>query len=71
MAVIGEMRQLTIGGKTYTLPTYSLPIASSSTLGGIKVGSGLSIDPSTGTLTATGTSITIDTTMSDSSTNAV
>lgn len=71
MAVIGEMRQLTIGGKTYTIPTYSLPIASSSTLGGIKVGSGLSIDPSTGTLTATGTSITIDTAMSDSSTNTV
>lgn len=71
MAVIGEMRQLTIGGKTYTIPTYSLPIASSSVLGGIKVGSGLSIDPSTGTLTATGTSITIDTAMSDSSTNAV
>ena len=71
MAVIGEMRQLTIGSKTYTIPTYSLPIASSSVLGGIKVGSGLSIDPSTGTLTATGTSITIDTAMSDSSTNAV
>jgi hypothetical protein len=34
--------------------TYSLPIATSSVLGGIKVGSGLSIDPTTGVLTASG-----------------
>ena len=34
--------------------TYSLPIATSSILGGIKVGTGLSIDPTTGVLTATG-----------------
>lgn len=33
---------------------YVLPIASSTTLGGIKVGSGLSIDPTTGVLSATG-----------------
>lgn len=33
---------------------YSLPTASASTLGGIKVGSGLSINPSTGVLSATG-----------------
>jgi len=45
-------RQLTINGTTYdlsadrtwTIPTYSLPIASDTILGGIKVGSGLSID---------------------------
>ena len=34
-------------------PNYSLPIASASVLGGVKVGSGLSIDASTGVLTAT------------------
>jgi len=33
---------------------YTLPIASASTLGGIKVGSGLSINPTTGVLSATG-----------------
>jgi len=33
---------------------YVLPIASSTTLGGIKVGSGLSINPTTGVLSATG-----------------
>lgn len=33
---------------------YVLPIASADTLGGIKVGSGLSIDPTTGILSATG-----------------
>ena len=71
MALIGEMKYLTIGGNTYSIPEPELPIASSSTLGGIKVGSGLTIDSSTGVLTATGTSITIDTVMSDSSTNTV
>jgi hypothetical protein len=39
--------------RTFVQP-YSLPIASDSILGGIKVGSGLSIDPSTGVLTASG-----------------
>ena len=34
--------------------SYVLPIASASTLGGVKVGTGLSIDSSTGVLTATG-----------------
>jgi hypothetical protein len=34
--------------------TYTLPIATSSVLGGIKVGTGLSIDPTTGVLTAIG-----------------
>lgn len=71
MAVIGEMRNLTIGSSTYTIPVYSLPIATASILGGIKVGSGLSIDASTGVLTATGISITIDSAMSDTSTNTV
>ena len=33
---------------------YELPIASASTLGGIKVGSGLSINPESGILSATG-----------------
>lgn len=39
--------------RTFVQP-YSLPIASDSILGGIKVGSGLAIDPTTGVLTATG-----------------
>ena len=71
MALIGTMKYLTIGNNTYEIAGGDLPIASASTLGGIKVGTGLTIDSSTGVLNATGTSITIDTTMSDSSTNAV
>ena len=39
--------------RTFVQP-YSLPIASDSILGGIKVGTGLSIDPATGVLTASG-----------------
>ena len=68
MALIGTMKYLTIGDKTYEI---NIPIASASTLGGIKVGSGLTIDSTTGVLNATGTSITIDSEMSDSSTNPV
>ena len=58
MATIGEIRKITIGGNTYTIPVYDLPIASSSTLGGVKVGTGLSIDDSTGVLTASDTKVT-------------
>lgn len=49
---------------------YTLPKASASTLGGVKVGSGLTVD-SDGTLSATGTDVTIDSTLSSSSTNPV
>ena len=45
-----------------SISEYSLPIASSSTLGGIKVGSNLSIDSSTGVLSATDTITTATTT---------
>ena len=34
--------------------SYTLPIASANVLGGVKIGTGLSIDPQTGVLTATG-----------------
>lgn len=71
MAEIGVMKKLTIGGKTYTIPEYSLPIASASTLGGVRVGTGLVIESGTGILSATGTDVTIDSEMSDSSTNPV
>lgn len=54
MAEIGVMKKLTIGGSTYTIPEYSLPIASASTLGGVKIGTGLSINSTTGVLSATG-----------------
>lgn len=54
MAIIGEMKKLTIGGSTYTIPEYSLPIASASTLGGVKIGTGLTINSTTGVLSATG-----------------
>ena len=54
MAEIGVMKKLTIGGPTYTIPEYSLPIASASTLGGVKIGTGLSINSTTGVLSATG-----------------
>ncbi len=49
---------------------YSLPKASASTLGGVKVGSGLTVDAD-GTLSATGTDVTIDSALSSSSTNPV
>ena len=71
MALIGDMQYLTIGSKTYRIASSSLPIASASTLGGIKVGTGLTIDSTTGVLSATGTSVTIDNALSDSSTNPV
>lgn len=54
MALIGEMKYLQIGSNTYEIPTSELPIASSSTLGGIKVGTNLSIDSNTGVLSVTG-----------------
>lgn len=54
MAEIGIMKKLTIGGSTYTIPEYNLPIASDSTLGGVKIGTGLSINSTTGVLSATG-----------------
>ena len=52
MALIGTMKYLTIGDKTYEIEGEQLSIASASTLGGIKVGSGLSIDSTTGVLSA-------------------
>lgn len=53
-ATSGGNVSTTNGVVTIQFPTaYSLPIASSSTLGGIKVGSGLSINSSTGVLSAT------------------
>ena len=55
MALIGTMKYLTIGNQTYEIAGDELQIASASTLGGIKVGSGLSIDSTTGVLS---TSIT-------------
>ena len=54
MAEIGVMKKLTIGGSTYTIPEYDLPIASASTLGGVKIGTGLTINSTTGVLSATG-----------------
>ena len=71
MALIGEMDYLTIGGNTYSIPKYSLPIASASALGGVRVGTGLTIESGTGILSATGTDVTIDSEMSDSSHNPV
>jgi hypothetical protein len=50
----GTTSQYWRGDKTWqTLPIYSLPIATASILGGIKVGSNLSINPTTGVLDAT------------------
>lgn len=54
-----DTKFLSGNGLWTTVSQYSLPIASSSTLGGIKIGSNLTIDPSTGVLDAT------DTTYSD------
>ena len=50
----GTTAQYWRGDKTWqTLPSYSLPIASATVLGGIKVGSNLSINATTGVLDAT------------------
>lgn len=57
--------------KLADLENYSLPIATSSTLGGIKVGKGLAIDTTTGVLDATGTEVKIDEALSETSTNPV
>ena len=52
--VAGTTGQYWRGDKTWqTLPSYSLPIATASLLGGIKVGSNLSINATTGVLDAT------------------
>ena len=45
---------LKVRGINMPSTNYTLPIASASVLGGIKVGSGLSINPTTGVLSATG-----------------
>ena len=59
------------GNGTWATPstTYTLPTASSETLGGIKVGSGLSI--SNGVLSANTQSITVDSSVTSGSSNAV
>ena len=51
-----------------TISIYSLPIASDTTLGGIKVGNNLTIDSGTGVLSATDTTYTAGTNMSISGT---
>lgn len=63
---------ITINGNTIsaTNTVYTLPIASTSTLGGIKVGNNLTI-ASDGTLAAVAEQMTVDTTLSTSSTNPV
>ena len=65
---------ITIKGRSITpvAEQYSLPIASDQTLGGIKVGTNLSIDPITGVLSATGGgSITVDDHIDGTSENPV
>lgn len=52
------------------LKNYTLPKATASTLGGIKIGSGLTADED-GTVRATGTDVTIDSSLNSSSTNPV
>lgn len=57
--------------KLKNLKNYELPIASSTNLGGVKVGTGLTIDASTGILSATAIEVPIDSDMSSTSTNPV
>ena len=52
--IISNNKQIYYDDKNYTNNDLELPIASASELGGIKVGSGLSIDSSTGVLSASG-----------------
>ena len=53
-----DTKFLSGNGLWTTVSQYSLPIASSSTLGGIKVGNNLTIDPLTGVLDADGSTYT-------------
>lgn len=53
-----DTKFLSGNGLWTTVSQYSLPIASSSTLGGIKVGNNLTIDPVTGVLDADGSTYT-------------
>lgn len=57
LGISGNTLSLSGGGGSVTLPTYTLPTASATVLGGIKVGSNLSIDAN-GVLSATNTNTT-------------
>lgn len=63
---------ITVGEDSITVPDeYELPIASDTTLGGIKVGNNLTIDSETGVLSADTQSITVDDELDDESENPV
>ncbi len=66
-----DTKFLSGNGLWTTVSQYSLPIASSSTLGGIKVGSNLSIDSGTGVLSATDTTYTAGTNVQISAGNVI
>lgn len=68
--IVGNNLSISGGTLSATDTIYTLPIAASNTLGGVKVGSNLSIDAN-GVLSADAQSITVDTTLSTSSTNPV
>ena len=59
-----------LANKLNGLNNYTLPKATGSTLGGIKIGAGLTADED-GTVSATGTDVTIDSSLNSSSTNPV
>ena len=67
-----ETNTITVGEDSITVPDeYELPIASDTTLGGIKVGDNLTIDSETGVLSADTSSITVDNELDDTSENPV
>ena len=67
-----ETNTITVGEDSITVPDeYELPIASDTTLGGIKVGNNLTIDSETGVLSADEQSITVDDELDDESENPV
>lgn len=67
-----ETNTITVGEDSITVPDeYELPIASDTTLGGIKVGNNLTIDSTTGVLSADEQSITVDDELDDESENPV
>lgn len=66
-----ETKFLSGNGLWTTVAQYSLPIASANDLGGIKVGTNLSIDSSTGVLSATDTTYSAGTNVQISSGNVI
>ena len=66
-----DTKFLSGNGLWTTVSQYSLPIASANTLGGVKIGQNLTIDPATGVLDSQGTTYTAGTNIQISNQNVI